>query len=108
MIWESPRSQNFRDLVLVPMTEHVPKHCDITGCREEASYWIDTAEGFIENLLKTQQAVETFYLCLNHQSDLMSHGDNDGFYVHLRIDTGEIKFCAGSIAAALKATKAFL
>ena len=72
------------------MTEHVPKNCDITGCRLEASYWIDTAEGFIENLLKTQQAVDTFYLCVSHQSGLMSHGDNDGFYVHLRIDTGEI------------------
>jgi hypothetical protein len=72
------------------MTKHVPKHCDITGCQEEASYWIDTAEGFIENLLKTQQAVDTFYLCVSHQSGLMSHGDNDGFYVHLRIDTGEI------------------
>jgi hypothetical protein len=72
------------------MTEHVPKNCDITGCRLEASYWIDTAEGFIENLLKTQEAADTFYLCLSHQSDLMSHGDNAGFYVHLRIDTGEI------------------
>jgi hypothetical protein len=34
--------------------------------RQEAGYWIDTSEGFVESLLTTVTAPDTFYLCLDH------------------------------------------
>jgi hypothetical protein len=58
----------------------------VTGCEQEASYWIDTSEGFTERLLEMTTAPDTFYICTDHMNDL----DLDGSYRHLRIDTGEI------------------
>jgi len=69
--------------------EHVPKDCSIEGCQDEATYWIDTSEGFTEAMLMTVDAPETFYLC-DHHSGLLSHPDDD-MYHHLRIDTGDIE-----------------
>jgi hypothetical protein len=69
------------------MTEHIAKMCDVKGCDTEASYWIDTSEGFVESLLDGQPN-DTFYLCLDHQYALR-HEDSES-YAHLRIDTGEI------------------
>jgi hypothetical protein len=63
--------------------------CSITGCKEEATHWIDTSEGFTETMLETVEAPGTFYLCDTHQQ-LAAH-DEDGMYNHLRIDEGEIE-----------------
>lgn len=66
--------------------EHMPKPCDISGCQNEAEYWIDTDNGFVEQLLASTTNTGTFYLCGDHESEIAE----DGIYTHLRIDTGEI------------------
>jgi hypothetical protein len=70
----------------ISMAKHIVKMCDVEGCETEASYWIDTTEGFVENLLHHEPKT-TFYLCLDHQYVLMN---GNGMYAHLRLDTGEI------------------
>jgi hypothetical protein len=70
--------------------EHVAKQCMVAGCDAEARYWFDASEGFCESLLKTTSTPGIFFLCLDHQDELNAKDDNDGGYVHLRIDTGEI------------------
>jgi hypothetical protein len=62
----------------------------VNECESEAEYWIDTTEGFLENLM-TEKGPETFYLCLDHMNEIESNGDQEGYYTHLRIDTGEIE-----------------
>jgi hypothetical protein len=71
------------------MSAHIPQTCDIAGCEQEATYWIDTSEGFAENMLGNGSK-DTFYLCLDHQYELNGKEEHEGFYVHLRTDTGEI------------------
>ena len=71
------------------MTEHIARHCDIKDCETEASYWIDTSEGFVERIIHPQ-ASDTFYLCLDHQYELDGKDEREGGYLHLRIDTGEL------------------
>ncbi len=66
---------------------HVAKMCNVSGCNIEASYWIDTSEGFAEPLLESASP-STFYLCLDHQYEL--DGKDGNGYAHLRIDTGEL------------------
>jgi hypothetical protein len=66
--------------------EHIEKRCDIHGCQEEAEYWIDTDNGFIEQLMANRSNTGTFYLCGNHKCDI----SEDEVYRHLRIDTGEV------------------
>ena len=72
--------------------KHIPKWCDVIGCTQEATYWIDTGEGFVESLLakstKAPSANQTFYLCIDHQYMLMNQ--ETGMYTHLRVDTGEV------------------
>lgn len=67
--------------------EHVPKDCMVKGCDEEASYWVDTAVGFVESLMETDTP-STFYLCAPHQAEMRN--ELTGNYHHLRIDTGEL------------------
>jgi hypothetical protein len=69
--------------------EHVPAYCSISHCQDEASYWIDTSNGFTEALLPSLTVPETFYLCSNHMTLIVN--DEDGNYHHLRIDTGEVE-----------------
>ena len=71
------------------MTEHIPKQCMVSFCKAEATYWIETSKGFCESLL-TPPPPETFYLCIDHQYELNGNDENDGGYVHLRVDTGEL------------------
>jgi hypothetical protein len=71
------------------MSEHVPQQCGVKDCEQEASYWIDT-EGFVEPMIES--APETFYLCTDHQYELEGKDEQDGGYVHLRVDTGEIRW----------------
>jgi hypothetical protein len=71
------------------MTEHIAKKCNVKDCEQEASYWIDTSEGFVESLLDAT-VPHTFYLCIDHQYELDGKDVNEGGYVHLRIDTGEL------------------
>jgi hypothetical protein len=79
--------------------EHVRKDCMVEGCEDEASYWIENA-GFVETLL-ADKLPDTFYLCVNHQYELMNQ--ETGLYHHLRIDTGEIlKFEIGGYACHLE------
>ena len=33
---------------------------------------------------------EAFFLCIRHEFDLNGNGEDDGGYVHLRVDTGEL------------------
>jgi hypothetical protein len=67
--------------------KHVPAYCMVNGCKDEASYWIDTEDGFVESLL-TNGAPSTFYLCADHMTQIVK--DETGGYQYLRIDTGEI------------------
>jgi hypothetical protein len=67
--------------------EHVPKFCNVSRCKTEASYWIDTSEGFVEALL-SKGTDETFYLCVDHKCGI--ENSETGNYSHLRIDTGKI------------------
>jgi hypothetical protein len=71
------------------MTTHISKQCMVKDCTAEATYWIATTRGFCESLLGTALS-ETFYLCIDHQYDLNGNDINDGGYVHLRVDTGEL------------------
>lgn len=68
------------------MAKHIVRMCGVEGCKAEAAYWIDTTEGFVENLLHSE-ATNTIYLCLDHQYVLMN---GNSMYAHLRLDTGEI------------------
>jgi hypothetical protein len=70
------------------MAEHIAKICNVTECKTEASYWIDTGDGFVESLLATVSVPSTFYLCADHMSELAN--EETGCYHHLRIDTGEM------------------
>ena len=67
--------------------QYAAEKCTIGGCGQEAVYWIDTTEGFVERLLTTATAPDTFYLCRDHYNEV---ANDDGEYVHLRIDTGEL------------------
>ena len=67
--------------------KHIPVHCMVAGCKDEASYWIDAEEGFLETLMGIT-APKTFYVCVDHMNDLQN--EEDGNYHHLRIDTGEV------------------
>lgn len=71
--------------------EHVPKRCDVKGCKLDASYWIDTSEGFLEALLP-EGTNDTFYLCVDHKYELDGKDEHEGGYLHLRIDTGELRW----------------
>jgi len=69
--------------------KHVPKMCNVKGCSTEASYWIDTSEGFVESLLEASSP-STFFLCIDHQYELDGKDEHEGGYLHLRIDTGAL------------------
>jgi hypothetical protein len=67
------------------MSEHIAKQSMVSGCETEASYRIDS-EGFVESLLANKCA-DMFYLWVDHMWQV---ANEDGLYVHLRLDTAEI------------------
>ena len=58
------------------MDEHIPAWCMISGCKEEASYWVAFEER------------PTFYLCSDHAIEI---ADDDFEYPVLDPVTREIK-----------------
>ena len=61
----------------------------VSECDTEATYWIDATKGFCESLLDSSSP-STFYLCIDHQYELNGKDEQEGGYVHLRVDTGEL------------------
>ncbi|MGO9267717.1 MAG: hypothetical protein ACLQBA_23000 [Candidatus Binataceae bacterium] len=77
------------DIPQARATEHVAKHCMVRGCDAEATFWIDATRGHCPSLPGTTLP-HTFYLCLDHQDELDAR--EEGGYLHLRVDTGELSW----------------
>jgi hypothetical protein len=60
--------------------KHVRKDCEVKGCDQEASYWLDT-EGTIR---------DSFYLCVDHQFELDEKENHAGYHMALNFITGEL------------------
>jgi hypothetical protein len=69
--------------------KHVQKMCNVKGCTNEATYWI--AASAIGNS-RSEPSPAPFYLCLEHQYQLDGKDEHEGGYLHLRFDTGELRW----------------
>ena len=59
----------------------------VYDCKDQASWWIDTSQGFTETLLGLGPAHDTFYLCSDHYGEIQNENGN---YTHIRIDSGDM------------------